>query len=41
MKRLIMDRTLMRRLALSPVNVMLVLMLAAVVPQQAFETPSV
>jgi putative membrane-bound dehydrogenase-like protein len=31
----------MRRLALSPVNVMLVLMLAAVVPQQAFETPSV
>jgi putative membrane-bound dehydrogenase-like protein len=31
----------MRRLALSPVNVMLVLMAAAVVPQQAFETPSV
>jgi putative membrane-bound dehydrogenase-like protein len=31
----------MRRLALSPLNVMLVLMLAAVVPQHAFEPPSV
>ena len=34
-----LDGRLMRRLPLSPLNVMLVLMLAAVVPQQAFGPP--
>ena len=39
-QELMMDGRLMRRLALSPLNVMLVLVLAAVAPQQAFGPPS-